>query len=189
MVYGGICEEISNSNYYYMKEHPGCLHGKLYKREIIDKYNLRFTDTKYSEDNYFNQLYTMLSPSILGIEETVYVYNNSEKSLTKDNEELLSYYYNYNMNCLHQDAKKHNVPGYKKIDSLLNSLCYNYRQYVLSDYRKKYYISHPKQFLSSFLKKYENHISDYDYKKKLMQYSFDVLEKISFYEYLNLIKE
>lgn len=187
MCYGGICEEKDNNLYSYYPLHQGCLHGKLYKRSVIDKYNLRLTETKYSEDNYFNQLYNALVDNIHYIGEPAYVYKNNAKSLTKDKKEKINYYYNYNMNMLVKDCIKLNVKIDKIKDIILSALAYNYKEYISSKCLSNYYVDNPKKFIIEYYLKYKNNIYDFDIKLKLNEHQSSELEKISFIEYLDLI--
>ncbi len=187
MCYGGIFHEENLHEYTYYDIHNGCLHGKLYKREIIDKYNIKFPIHKYSEDNYFNQLYIILADNICSINEPVYIYNNVSSSLTKDNEENVSYYYNYSMNLLLNKCEELNIEKYKIKDIIITTLCYNYQEYISSDCEKKFYISQVKDNIIPFYRKYSDLISEYDFKLKLCNYNANALEKISFKEYLELL--
>ena len=186
-VFGGIYEENKDGKYNYYMEHEGCLHGKLYKRSIIDKYNIRFTDTSYSEDNYFNQLYISLIDDGHYISEPAYIYNYSSKSLTKDKGEKINYFYNYNMSLLIKKCEDLKVKDKKIIDIILSVLCYNYKEYIVCSCKKKYFINNPKEMIISYFNKYKNKISDNKIKEVLFLYPFDNLEDISFKEYLNLL--
>lgn len=190
MCYGGIYQDEGNKEYTYYDSHNGCLHGKLYKRSIINKYNISFNDYRYSEDNYFNQLYVALASNIYYINEPSYVYNNSVNSLTKDNEEKVNYYYNKSMNLLINKCEFLNVEIYKIKNILLSCLCYNYEQYVLSDCKNKYYLTQPQEELKDFYIKYKDYIFDYEVKNILRECDINILEKITFREYLkDLIKD
>ena len=187
MTYGGICEERKNHTYIYYPLHQGCLHGKLYKREIIDKYNLRFTDTKYSEDNYFNQLYNSVSNNIYSICEPAYVYKYNEKSLTKDAQDKIIYYYNYNMGLLVEKCIELNVKLDRIKDIILSVLAYNYKEYISSHCKVNYFIDYPKKFIKKYYDKYKDKFYDFEIKLKLREYQSDVLEDISFKEFLKLL--
>ena len=65
------------------------IHGKIYKREFLNKYNIRFNNTRYHEDNYFNNLVLLNNPRDLELVITTYIYRYNKKSLTHiDNKEF-----------------------------------------------------------------------------------------------------
>lgn len=80
--YGALIFE-DNGRRNLLKTHDGCLHGKMYKRKIIEENNIKFNTTRTSEDNSFNHIYLFNSKSISGVDSVVYVYKDNGKSLTK----------------------------------------------------------------------------------------------------------
>lgn len=187
MCFGGIYQEIEDNKLAYFIEHEGCLHGKLYKRSLIDKYNIRFTDTKYSEDNYFNQLYISLSDNIYNTNEPIYVYKYTSDSLTKDKEDSIIYYYNHNMSLLLDKCEELNISTYKITRILLSTLCYNYQEYMNSNMSNDIYVKYPKDMIIKYYNIYKEFISDCDIKSMLEEYKNYNLAKISFIEYVNLL--
>ena len=94
---------------------PSDLHGKIYRRSFLEKNNIKFNETRFHEDNYFNNLVLMLSPKIKELEYCVYIYRYNKNSITNlDNEneflrlELLIYNLHnlvlegLNRNCNHE---------------------------------------------------------------------------------------
>lgn len=61
---------------------PSDLHGKIYRRSFLEKNNIKFNETRFHEDNYFNNLVLMLSPKIKELEYCVYIYRYNKKSIT-----------------------------------------------------------------------------------------------------------
>ena len=61
------------------------IHGKMYKREYLNKYNIRFNESRYHEDNYFNNLVLLNNPRDLELLIITYIYRYNKKSLTHDN--------------------------------------------------------------------------------------------------------
>lgn len=80
--YGALIIEEDNSRNTY-KSHEGCLHGKIYKRDMIIKNNISFNSTRTSEDNSFNHLSLFCSKNINKTTDVVYVYKDNSKSLTR----------------------------------------------------------------------------------------------------------
>lgn len=65
------------------------IHSKIYKREFLDKNNIRFNNTRYHEDNYFNNLVLLNNPRDLELLTVAYIYRYNKKSLTHiDNKEF-----------------------------------------------------------------------------------------------------
>lgn len=86
------------------------LHGKMYKREFLEKYNINFNDTKANEDNGFNKLITLMNPKYKILEQVTYVYKENPKSITreKDREYKITGLegYVYNMTWAMEEAFK-----------------------------------------------------------------------------------
>lgn len=65
--------------------------GKLYKREFVEKYHIKFNDTRANEDTGFNTLVRLLCSNnqneiIHWIGETVYYWHEKEESITRIND-------------------------------------------------------------------------------------------------------
>ena len=62
----------------------GNVHGKIYRREFISNNNIHFNNSRYHEDNYFNNL-VLLNPSKkCFLEECTYFYTYNNNSITND---------------------------------------------------------------------------------------------------------
>ena len=61
------------------------LHGKIYKRDFLNKYNINFNNTRANEDNGFNKLILLLNPKINYLDKITYIYKENEKSITRSN--------------------------------------------------------------------------------------------------------
>ncbi len=140
----------------------GCLHGKIYRREHIIANNIRFNNSRYSEDNSFNSLATNTSNKVELINKIVYVYKNNQNSLTKDKTKKLKMECSYlhNMLWLVNNLEKRNVELYKIVDILTNSYAYIYRVMKINknkNYNKLYVYcyGYEKKF-----KEYEKYISE-----------------------------
>lgn len=59
--------------------------GKIYRKAFIDKYKIRFNETRANEDNGFNMKVKLCSPidSIAFTEEIVYYWHDSPNSITR----------------------------------------------------------------------------------------------------------
>jgi hypothetical protein len=70
--------------------------GKLYKRAFIDKYNIRFNDTRANEDAGFNTIVRLLcnnsqTEAINWISENVYYWHEKLDSITRINDNQYTY--------------------------------------------------------------------------------------------------
>ena len=65
----------------------GNLHGKIYKRSYIENKNIRFNDSRYHEDNYFNNLVFLSGATYKRVHEVTYVYCYNKESITQKNPE------------------------------------------------------------------------------------------------------
>ena len=112
----------------------GNLHGKIYRREFIKNKDIHFNDSRYHEDNYFNNLVILSGARKCFLEEVTYYYTYNQKSITNndcddfDNMEL----YLKNMSELLKIARERNcseirinrflVEKYKYLKRVYNSL-------------------------------------------------------------------
>ena len=62
------------------------LHSKIYRREFIEKNDLHFIDTRYHEDNFFNNMVIACKPRLHFIRIVLYYYSCNEMSLTNNDE-------------------------------------------------------------------------------------------------------
>ena len=64
------------------------LHGKIYKRDFLDKNKIKFNNSRANEDNGFNRLILFMKPKYKFLDEYVYVYNENSNSITRKNNRL-----------------------------------------------------------------------------------------------------
>ena len=109
------------------------LHGKVYKREFIEKNKVSFNSTRKNEDSGFNRLLFLLDDKIEYLDTVTYVYQDNQNSITrKDNrrykleglEGLAE-----NMEWAYYEAKKRNVNDNMLKIHLLSTLTSSYYYY------------------------------------------------------------
>lgn len=94
-----FCEYIDGEVREYLDD-VVWLHGKIYKRDFIEKNNIKFNNSRSNEDNGFNTLLRLNKPKEKYLEEVTYVWNNNIDSITRRNNReykytgLLGYIYN-----------------------------------------------------------------------------------------------
>lgn len=127
-----ICEK--DNNYRIITEDSNWLHGKIYKRNFLNKYNIRFNNTRANEDNGFNKLILLLHPKYSILKELVYVYKENLNSITLKNNEIYKFNglegFCYNMNWAMEEAlnRKQNIEEISFLS--LDVLCAIYIYYV-----------------------------------------------------------
>lgn len=89
------------------------LHGKMYKRQFLEKYSIRFNNSRANEDNGFNRLILLLNPKIVFLDEEVYIYNENPNSITRKDNRAYRFYgiegFCFNMNWAMDEAIKRGV--------------------------------------------------------------------------------
>lgn len=84
------------------------LHGKMYKRQFLEKYSIRFNNSRANEDNGFNRLILLLNPKIVFLDKEVYIYNENPNSITRKDNRAYRFYgiegFCFNMNWAMDEA-------------------------------------------------------------------------------------
>ena len=174
------------------------LHGKIYSREFLDRYNIRFNNTRANEDNGFNRLILLLRPIIVYLDEIVYVYKENPDSITRRDNRLYKLTglegFCYNMNWAMDEALKRNVNKnliFALAQSVLGSLYYYYL-----DLEVNYDVSNILIWGRGIKDKYDKYIEfgkdiemDFEEKKESLKDDISIeKERMSFEEFLELIK-
>ena len=89
--YGAIIIE-ENAKQTKYNNHDGCLHGKIFNKKLLNKYNINFNTTRTSEDNSFNHICLFNATRINKTTNPIYIYKDNNNSLTKglDMDEIAS---------------------------------------------------------------------------------------------------
>lgn len=67
----------------------GNLHGKIYRREYLEKADIHFNSSRFHEDNFFTNLVMVSGARTLNISKVTYYYTYNKKSITNaDPEEI-----------------------------------------------------------------------------------------------------
>lgn len=88
VIVGGFIEELPNLMTNNHVQDLIWMFGKLYSRAFLDKYNIRFNETRANEDNGFNTLIKLLSSEaeqVYFIKETIYYWHYKFDSITRIN--------------------------------------------------------------------------------------------------------
>ncbi len=128
LVYGYDFEE-SDTGFGINKKNVGSLHGKLYSRSHLKKYNIKFNDTKYSEDNSFNQIFLWTSTNYKALDEITHIYSKNINSITHaPNKEVeIMAYYAVNTIYTLSELEKRDIPIEYLVDILLTNYVYLFK--------------------------------------------------------------
>ncbi len=109
------------------------LHGKMYKREYLEKENIHFNDTRANEDNGFNRLIYLGPSNIKYIFDLTYVYYDNKNSITRKKNREYKFsgleWYSYNINWACEEAFNRGYDINKIQESLLGFLVSMYYYY------------------------------------------------------------
>lgn len=121
MVYGREIEEDVQVN-----NNPiANIHGKIYKRKYLVDKNIRFNNTRYSEDHSFNKIALYSTKKVKLLESIVYVYTNNKNSTThKGNEYKILLLYIYNMIYMTLEFEKRKISKTIIADNLIKGYVY-----------------------------------------------------------------
>lgn len=174
------------------------LHGKIYRREFIEKNNIHFNDSRANEDNYFNQCIMLSDPKKDYIDYPIYFWMYNESSITRKNNYEYSYKglfgYIKNMDEALQFAinnKKSEINIGNFSFAVLYAIYYYYIEYNdkeflnISKNIKNIYLNY-KQFINN-----ENDIkeSQYDFALRTLTPEIINSSKLTFDEFLESIGE
>ena len=120
--------------------------GKLFRKELIDKHEIRFLNTKISEDLYFNILFMSHTDKICVISEAEYYWLENEQSESRTNWNVISEERNplYVLECLQKKTAdsvclNHQMMTYYYTKYLVWYLLYNARGNDISAIKRMYY--------------------------------------------------
>lgn len=171
------------------------LHGKMYRRSIINKYNIRFDELKrlngdIYEDSTFNQLYSLYCDNIATTNEIIYAYQNNPLSITKANDNKASNLYNFidAMSWLFNQIEKRKIT--KKYEIAWNIciiLFHIYFNYLITNDENDFVFENCKKLK----KAYNKYIKYLPYEEQLAifkYFDYPTIPTISFYDFLKKIK-
>lgn len=172
------------------------LHGKMYRRSIINKNNIRFDLTRrYNGDIYedcsFNILYTLCCNNIATTNKVVYIYEYNPNSITKSNTDSSKHLRNYidAMTWLEKEISKRKIKNEHDIAWNFYMICFHsYFNYLLSEEKSNFVFTE----MSQIKKMYKKYIDKLPYDEQLYIYKlfdYPVIPTISFYDFMNKISD
>ena len=172
------------------------LHGKIYRRSLIDKYKIKIdVKRRYNgdiyEDSTFNQLYTLCANKDATIDDIVYVYDYNPSSITKKNTSVKNHLLNFidAMTWLCQEIDKREITNYYYLAWNMCVTCLHiYFNYLIMEDRNTFDFSSVKPIKTMYYK----YIGHLPYDEQCNIYSFfkdyRVIPDITFYEFMDKVK-
>lgn len=85
VVSGQFVEEVENGSFVVHPQNMIWVFGKLYRRSFLDRFLVRFNNTRCNEDTGFNSLISALTTRVEHIPQTVYTWHYAEGTITRNN--------------------------------------------------------------------------------------------------------
>lgn len=149
--YDSVMSYVYHEDQARMFQPLGDLHGKIYRRKFIMDNEIKFNNTRYHEDNAFNNLVIVHGANISTLDCITYDYVDNQESTT--NLEANKYFerleiYIDNMDYVIKVAEKHNCS-----EELLTDFVY--RKYGYLNFTLKRYPIEKKNEIRRWLNKYD----------------------------------
>ena len=159
-------------------------YGKVYRKEFIDKYDIKFSDTDYYSDMAFNKLYLMCKPRKGYCNKEVYF---TSKEIIDDNnkEYIVDYCKSFNY-CIEEAIKK-KIDNKEISKTIYSNIFYLYNKYNIN-YDKKFISSlfeYGKDIYNYYLQ-YNKYLVPSDKDKINVDYRFDIDYKCSIEEFIDM---
>ena len=167
------------------------LHGKMYRRSVIEKNNIKFDEKRryegdIYEDSTFNQLYTFYCNNVVNISEIVYVYEYNQNSITKSNVDYAKNLINFvdAMTWLAKEVKKRKLSKNYDIAWNFCIICFHIYFNYLMVYDK---YDFDFKIMKDIKAVYNKFIAYLNFDEQLRIYNFfnyPVIPIISFYDFM-----
>jgi len=198
MVKGGVWEEYAPNEFYNNVDDVFSLHGKLYKRSIIEKNNIKFNpfrskEANAHEDNSYNNLYELCCNKINVLEDMVYTYTVNFDSITKTEVSEVKNRENF---CIAMDwfaeeidKRKFKKETYNRImKKILFVIAYCFNNYFLYPDEYEFMfdkLGHVKKVYNKYKDYllYDDLISTYNF------FNYPIIPTMTIYEFIDKIKE
>lgn len=183
--------------------------GKMYKREYLEKNNIRFNETRSNEDAGFNLLFDLCLPNefedeVVELNEILYCWHFNENSITRINGNEYSYNQNLpgyvdNMIYAIKGAEARNPENSKindkKIDVMVNLYFLYCKLATINPEFKVHYLKQCVRYYNEVLKEYEDTLPIQELGEKLSASSDKrigllkgVIQELTLFQFLNAIR-
>lgn len=170
---GVFAEEFERDGQKHIIEHSKdgtWLHGKMYKRNFLEKHNIRFNDSRANEDSGFNALCNLCGneENIIFLEDKVYIWHNNKASITRSTDYFFEGMegFSYNMAYAVEMAAERGVSADKLARFSATTLCTLYLYYLVlisqnrEELQIKQYVAWAAAFYQGVYIKHMEHITE-----------------------------
>jgi len=198
MVMGNFLEELSDGTVKRHDANQVWLHGKMFLRNALELYDVKFNHTRECEDVGFNLEFFQMTDDIFYYNEDVYLWKNREDSTVRVDKKGYRFGYGWRslientiIACLRLEHKNISCNSI-----VITSLCKFYFQFVESTWIMPEENENNRNKLREFYDRVVKNVEDSIDKKELIEtfvntqedYTLHVIPKITFYDFLNMIK-
>ena len=209
LVAGSFVEESENMDFNVHENDMVWVFGKMYRKSFLDRYGIKFNDTRANEDNGFNTTIRLLSSDaepMVFTSDIVYCWHFKADSITRVNNAQYSYDqsfvgYAYNMEYAIMEARKHRPFSETTMSFAVEVMCHLYEYYIEAINRDPRF---NEQNLQSCKRFYKNVYAEIEQKlpsnalaaeyNKVMANAyiggklFGIVPELSFTEFIKLLK-
>lgn len=193
MAIGQIMDEKKDGKLFIYNDSKWCLHGKMYKRSFLNKYNIRFNDSRKSEDDSFNRLCMLAEPIISYVPNRVYLYRNNKASIINSVNDYWFYSlkdYVDNMIWLEKCAEERKFKKMRIAEEMLESYLFSFSIYIIYKDREDTtsLLDSVKRMYECY-SKYKDLIGKNREKEVFGYYKFDTDREITYNDFISFQKE
>ena len=168
-----------------------CLHGKMYRRDFLQKNNIRFNEYRSHEDTAFDQLCLSVCKKINYVDkkDIIYKYNYNKQSITNTIKKLENVHLLVkSMNWLFEDLEKRDELNNEHVGkTIVSAMHYFYFNY-LDNPNELNSLFEELVFLKTMYDKYKRFISDEEELMSYKNYEINKVPSISVNEFINNIQ-
>lgn len=163
VVVSSFAQELDYNNYISINTNNIWNHGKLYRREFLEKNSIYFNEKRTNEDLYFNYMIELIDAKYFYIDDITYIWQNNDKSITRcnDNEYRYKALDDYNSSILNivDEAEKRSILDSKIAKVLFFGLIQMYYTYL------RFIESNEIEYAEKLLQSIKENVCKYGYYK------------------------
>ena len=163
VVVSSFAQEIDYNNYISINTNNIWNHGKMYRREFLEKNSIYFNEKRTNEDLYFNYMVELIGAKYFYINDITYIWQNNDKSITRCNNNEYRYkaLLDYNSSILNvvMDAENRNIAESQIAKVLFFGIVQMYYAYL------RFIESNEIEYAKKLLDSIKENVCKYDYYK------------------------
>ena len=193
IIQGYVLDERHEDSYLIYNDSKWDVHGKLYRRELLNTFNIEFLDSRKSEDDAFHKLCLIATDKVLYVDDIIYFYrNNSASIVNSDDDYFLNSIDDYinNMTSIFKMSEERNLSIDRLSYYVIEVFLYTYETYMKYMNNKninKMFINIHK--LYDYYKKYKDIYSEESQLDIYNNYMWEKEAKISLEEYISIVEK